>query len=102
MTSTTYLKQDVRCDECGFVTRDVALFNNHSCDVQLQGGRCEDYPCCQHENGDCNGLLYGSDEAIKAQVEEQWNTGHGYCDHAVGIYNCDDDGYDEEEDDGTE
>jgi hypothetical protein len=92
MTSTTYLKQDVRCNECGFVTRDVALFNKHSCDVQLQGGRCEDYPCCSHENGDCNGLLYGSDEAIKDAVYEQWNTGHGYCDHAAGIYNCDDDG----------
>lgn len=29
---------------------------------------CEDYPCCGHEAGDCNGSLYGSDEAIKASV----------------------------------
>lgn len=29
---------------------------------------CEDYPCCGHEFGDCEGLLYGSDEAIKADV----------------------------------
>lgn len=27
---------------------------------------CEDYPCCGHERGDCEGQLYGSDEAIKA------------------------------------
>ncbi len=25
---------------------------------------CEDYPCCGHEAGDCNGNLYGSDESI--------------------------------------
>ena len=29
---------------------------------------CEDYPCCGHEMGDCNGSLYGSDESIKAAV----------------------------------
>lgn len=29
---------------------------------------CEDYPCCGHEFGDCEGLLYGSDESIKAQA----------------------------------
>lgn len=26
---------------------------------------CEDYPCCGHDAGDCNGQRYGSDEAIK-------------------------------------
>lgn len=84
------------CQECGFTTADMHLLRNHSCDVQDFGGRCEDYPCCGHEAGDCNGLLYGSDEAIKAQVERDWATGHGYCDHAEGIYNCDDEGYDED------
>lgn len=29
---------------------------------------CEDYPCCGHEFGDCEGLLYGSDEDIQAEV----------------------------------
>ena len=29
---------------------------------------CEDYPCCGHEMGDCEGKLYGSDEAIKARA----------------------------------
>ncbi len=25
---------------------------------------CEDYPCCGHELGDCEGQKYGSDESI--------------------------------------
>lgn len=77
------------CDECGFETRDLPLMERHSCDVVAFGGRCEDYPACGHEMGDCNGLLYGSDESIKEQVERDWATGHGYCDHAAGIYECD-------------
>ena len=60
--------------------------------------RCEDYPSCGHEQGDCNGERYGSDESIKAQVERDWNTGHGMCDHAEGLYECDAGGYDEDED----
>ena len=27
---------------------------------------CEDFPCCGHERGDCDGSLYGSDESIMA------------------------------------
>ena len=27
---------------------------------------CEDFPCCGHETGDCNGQKYGSDESIIA------------------------------------
>ena len=80
---TIYLNADATCGECGFTTRDIALLTNHSCDVQQFGGRCEDYPCCGHESGDCNGLLYGSDEAIKASV-----VGHVYCDHEAGVYDC--------------
>lgn len=40
--------------------------------------RCEDFPCCGHELGDCDGSLYGSDESIK-------NSPHLFCDHEVGI-----------------
>lgn len=62
---------------------------------------CEDFPCCGHEAGDCDGSLYGSDEDIKARVERDWREGHGHCDHAEGIFNCE---YDEdgEDDDDTE
>lgn len=70
---TNYITLDDRfeapvCKDCGFSSRDTVLMNSHSCDIQAQGGRCEDFPCCGHELGDCNGLKYGSDEAIKAQV----------------------------------
>lgn len=27
---------------------------------------CEDYPCCGHEAGDCDGQKYGSDESVMA------------------------------------
>lgn len=60
--------------------------------------RCEDFPCCGHELGDCNGQLYGSNELIKEQVQRQWDTGHGYCDHPNGIYNC---WPDEDDEDGV-
>lgn len=76
---TTYLPSEASCTTCGFTTRDIHLLANHSCDVQAQGGRCEDYPCCGHELGDCNGEKYGSDEAIKAYAME-----HSTCDHENG------------------
>lgn len=66
-----HLSAPATCSECGFSTTDVHLLANHSCDIQEQGGRCEDYPCCGHEAGDCNGLLYGSDEAIKERAYER-------------------------------
>lgn len=58
--------------------------------------RCEDYPCCGHEAGDCDGSLYGSDESIKERVAWDWANGHGHCDHQDGIYNCEDVEYDDE------
>lgn len=61
--------------------------------------RCEDAPCCGHESGDCDGSLYGSDESIIASVQRAWDEGHGYCDHEAGIYECQDDGDDDEDDD---
>lgn len=60
--------------------------------------RCEDFPCCGHEAGDCDGSLYGTPEQIAADVQRQWDTGHGYCDHAAGIYQCDDVDIDDEDD----
>jgi hypothetical protein len=54
---------------------------------------CEDYPCCGHELGDCEGLKYGTDESIK-------NDPHLLCDHENGICELDD-GYEEPDDDDT-
>ena len=88
-----YLQAAASCGECGFTTADIHLLANHSCDIQSFGGSCEDFPCCGHEAGDCNGLLYGSDEAIKADP-------HVLCDHEDGI--CEIEDYDEEEYDEEE
>lgn len=55
--------------------------------------RCEDFPCCGHEAGDCNGKLYGSDESIQAEV---WK--HEYCNHEAGYYWCEDQEDDEDDD----
>ena len=74
----TYLPSPATCSACDFTTADIALLANHSCDVQDFGGRCEDFPCCGHESGDCNGLLYGSDEAIKASVYEAYYRDEDY------------------------
>jgi len=65
------------CTECGFSNDDIYTLRNHSCDVVKNGGQCEDYPCCGHERGDCNGLKYGSDEAIKDLVYNGIN--YKYC-----------------------
>lgn len=56
--------------------------------AEMVNGHCIDYPACGHEHGDCDGSRYGTDESIKAQVQRDWDTGHGYCDHENGIYYC--------------
>jgi hypothetical protein len=72
-----YAAHELVCSNCGFATRDIALLSRHSCDVQENNGRCEDFPCCGHELGDCNGQLYGSTEAIRSDA-------HLLCDHETG------------------
>jgi hypothetical protein len=58
---------------------------------------CEDFPCCGHEFGDCEGLKYGSDESIK-------NDPHLLCDHENGECALADeyDEYDEDEENGDD
>jgi hypothetical protein len=68
-------KRAMQCPECGFTTHDIPLFEHHNCDVQSNGGFCEDYPACGHEFGDCNGKRYGSDESIKARYYEMASSG---------------------------
>ena len=38
--------------------------------------RCEDYPACGHESGDCQGQKYGSDEAIMARERARIDSGY--------------------------
>lgn len=41
----------VTCNQCGY-SGTLARVQVHSCYVQESGGRCEDYPCCGHTDGD--------------------------------------------------
>lgn len=91
MSQSVIKKYTMTCDECKFTTHDQALMDRHSCDIQEQGSHCEDYPACGHEWGDCNGLLYGSDEAIKEHTMRHIN-----CDHEAGWCSLDDEGDDED------
>ncbi len=89
------------CDECNLTTRDSKIMERHNCDITLNSGKCEDAPCCGHEMGDCNGMLYGSDEAIKERAyrdmsdQDDWYAYEGHedeCDnedcHTLGSCNC--------------
>lgn len=91
--SLIFTKHPIVCSECGFASTDLNLVGSHSCDIANSGGRCEDYPCCGHEFGDCNGELYGSTEAIQANP-------HLLCDHETGYCNLWDEENDDDEDGG--
>lgn len=41
----------VKCNECGY-SGSIERVKLHSCQIQQQGGRCEDFPCCGHTDGD--------------------------------------------------
>jgi hypothetical protein len=41
----------VKCNECGY-DGSIEAVQLHSCQIQQQGGRCEDFPCCGHTDGD--------------------------------------------------
>jgi hypothetical protein len=42
---------------------------------------CEDFPCCGHEMNDCDGSLYGSDDAIK---QDMWRMMSRMADAEMG------------------
>lgn len=39
------------CTDCGY-SGTLAALELHDCQIAEQGGRCEDYPCCGHTDGD--------------------------------------------------
>jgi hypothetical protein len=41
----------VTCNECGY-SGSIERVKLHSCQIQKQGGRCEDFPACGHTDGD--------------------------------------------------
>lgn len=84
----------IECTSCGF-QGNLAAVKVHSCYVQEQGGRCEDYPCCGHTDGDgC--------QTRPEHTSEYWaNNPHLMCDHEAGICDAydDSDDYDGDVDD---
>ena len=55
----------VACVVCGYTGSPYAV-ELHSCRVQESGGRCEDYPCCGHVDGDgC--------QALPEHTSEYWS-----------------------------
>lgn len=42
---------------------------------RMEPRTCEDWPCCGHEWGDCDGSKYGSDESIKQRVLDRIEAG---------------------------
>lgn len=75
-------KIQASCIECGYIGTLRAL-ELHSCDIQMQSGRCEDYPCCGHTDGDgCQTLpehtsAYYYANPVKTHLGCDHNT--GYC-----------------------
>jgi hypothetical protein len=51
MTKDIIDRMGVTCNTCGY-SGTIAAVQLHSCDVQLSGGRCDDFPCCGHTDGD--------------------------------------------------
>lgn len=41
----------VTCNDCGY-SGSIDSVKLHSCQIQEQGGRCEDFPACGHTDGD--------------------------------------------------
>ena len=85
----------VTCNQCGF-SGPIDRVRLHSCQIQEQGGRCEDYPACGHTDGDgC--------QTLPEHTSEYWmrpeNAIHLGCDHEAGFCDAYMDDYDEEEED---
>jgi hypothetical protein len=55
---------EVTCNVCQF-SGPIESVKIHSCYVQEMGGRCEDYPCCGHTDGDgC--------QTLQSHTSEYW------------------------------
>lgn len=51
MTNSLRYTMTVTADCCGFAGT-LAAVELHDCTIVENGGRCEDYPCCGHTDGD--------------------------------------------------
>jgi len=72
------------CVDCGHTT-SLAGLALHDCTIAEQGGRCEDYPCCGHTDGDgCQTLpTHTADYYRRNPALTHLGCDHntGYCDY---------------------
>ena len=75
---------DVKHPEICSVLRKMSvnpdILSTHQTKGQLMN-MCEDFPCCGHEMNDCDGSLYGSDDAIK---QDMWRMMSRMADAEMG------------------
>lgn len=69
------------CNDCGS-TGSARFLSSHDCShnqqIRAQGGRCEDFPCCGHTDGD--GCI-----TLESHTADFWrNDPHLLCDHENG------------------
>lgn len=85
------------CNACG-TQGALRWMSTHPCEtiatVRDSGGRCEDYPCCGHTDGDgC--------APLESHTADYWRSSpHLLCDHENGY--CDDADDDDANDDADE
>lgn len=96
-SSTTTAPATFTCDACG-ANGSLRWMGTHPCgtiaDLATTGGRCEDYPCCGHTDGDgC--------APLESHTADYWRhpsrAAHLSCDHEEGFYDCQDEDYDDED-----
>ena len=78
----------VTCDDCGF-SGPIKSVELHSCQIHEQGGRCEDYPCCGHTDGDgCQTLQSHTSEYWSNMMQELGMDRYDELD-AMGVWDND-------------
>ena len=90
---------------CGF-SGTLAAIELHDCAVQESGGRCEDFPCCGHTDGDgCQTLpshtsafYYDNPAFLYEPGSPEWYDAQEYD----GDYDVDDDEEDDDAKDANE
>lgn len=78
----------VTCNDCSF-SGPIKSVELHDCQIQEQGGRCEDYPCCGHTDGDgCQTLQSHTSEYWSNMMQELGMDRYDELD-AMGVWDND-------------
>lgn len=85
------------CNDCG-VSGSTRWMNTHDCqrnqELDETGGRCEDYPCCGHTDGDgCKTLESHTKDYWTEFLENKRNEGYDDYDLDMMFESMDNGGY---------